>query len=244
LVQLQLVIGERLEWLEDFGARGLQDHGLLLGRKLDGLHPIPELGKASVAGAGPNNLVKPHKRKRLGKGKNVHLGWLKKLTGEPGGSSSVAGAQDSLGPRYRLSKLMLQHYAEGLLGKALPGVVSGMMNGILHVGCRQAAPAWILEGEERRPGTVVETQLLGGQQTLLMRPSGEIFVTSEGSCEEKRISGRQTVLMGTSGREEGFSGMGVESQHQGCRQTVPMGTFGGEEGLSGMVIEAQQLGCR
>jgi hypothetical protein len=211
LVQLQLVIGERQERLEDFGARGLQDHGLLLGRKLDGLHPIPELGKASVAGVGPNSLVKPHKRKRPGRGKSVCLGWLKKLTGELGGPSSVAEAQDSLGPCCRLSELMSQHYAEGLLGKAPLGVVFGMMNGILHVGCRQAAPARILEEEERRPSTVVETQLLGGWQTLLMRPLGEIFATSEGSCEEKRISGRQTVPMGTSGREEGFSSMGVES---------------------------------
>jgi hypothetical protein len=101
------------------------------------------------------------------------------------------------------------------LGKALPGVVSSMINGILHVCCRQTVLAGNLEGEERLSSTVVETQLMGYRQTSPMRPMGEILDISEGYSTEKE---RQTEPMGMLGREERLSGMVVETQLMGCRQ--------------------------
>lgn len=118
LETLQLEIGACLKLLAQ---SGLADSGPNRVGSAHGVGAQPSLllGK-------PDSFVKPVRKKRSAKGSRVQLGWLRKKVGDPGASSSVAGAHSRL----------------GLLGRTLPEMVegvSGMVDGILHVGRRQSS---------------------------------------------------------------------------------------------------------
>lgn len=118
------------------GSRVLGLRKSLLALEGDCVQSNQKMGETHAVGAGPKRSFKQYKRIRPKRVKKFQRAWTTTKIGDPGASSSVAGPHDILGQPHVGSSAKSEL---GLLGKApiSAGIgLSGMMDGVLHLGPR------------------------------------------------------------------------------------------------------------